>query len=176
MALTFDRIGTRSYQQPMGMIADTNVVRPSVDPDCIMVGWVLDPPFQRGAVWTLKQKVAWVETLLRGLGIPSIIVNQFPREHPVYGFREVVIDGQQRLRATADFMLDKFRVHGELWSEQTQYFQRNFIMTQSVCSVVYCRFETDAECAELYLKLLQSGTMHTPLEIKKAQDYLKEIE
>lgn len=138
------------------------------------VSWVLDPPFQRGSVWTPPQKVAWIETLLSGLGIPAIIVNRFPDEHPVYGFREVVIDGQQRLRATAEFLRDEFRVRGELWSEQSSMFRRAFVMTQSICSVVYCSFRTDLECAELYLKLLQAGTAHTEAELDKAREYVKE--
>lgn len=175
MALEFERIGTQTYQQPMGMIVDSFVLREE-DFDGEDRRWVLNPPFQRSAVWKSKQKVAWIETLLRGLGIPAIIVNRFPDEHPVYGFREVVIDGQQRLRATAEFMSDKFRVRGELWSEQTDVFQRGFIMSQSICSVVYCAFRTDRECAELYLKLLTAGTAHTTKEIERARDYIEACE
>jgi len=173
VALEFERIGTQTYQQPMGMLAQSFVLRASDEPG--REPWVLDPPFQRGSVWTPDQKVAWIETLLRGLGIPAIIVNRFPDEHPVYGFREVVIDGQQRLRATAEFMQSHFRVRGELWSEQSKTFQRGFVMSQSVCAVVYCAFKTDRECAELYLKLLQAGTSHTEAELKKAQDYLRGV-
>lgn len=167
MSLEFERIGTQSHQQPMAMIA-RNVM--GEDPS-----WIVDPPFQRGSVWTAAQKVAWIETLLRGLGIPAIVVNRFPDEHPVYGFKEIVIDGQQRLRATAGFMQDQFRVRGELWSEQSKAFQRGFFMTQSICSVVYCGFKTDRECAELYLKLLQAGTAHTDDELEKARRYLRKL-
>ena len=174
--LEFERIGTQTYQQPMGMIADSFILRPQREPDALIRGWVLDPPFQRGSVWMPKQKVSLIETLLRGLGIPAIIINRFPNEHPVYGYREIVIDGQQRLRATAEFMSDEFRVRGELWGEQSEIFHRGFIMTQSICSVVYCAYETDKECAELYLKLLQAGTAHTPAEVKKAQRYIKGCE
>ena len=175
MALEFERIGTQTYQQPMGMLADTYILRPQREPEgpSTHAGWVLNPPFQRGSVWTPKQKVAWIETLLRGTGIPAIIINRFPNEHPVYGYREIVIDGQQRLRATAEFMTDKFRVRGELWGEQSRSFQRGFIMSQSICSVVHCAYETDRECAELYLKLLQAGTAHTPAEVKKVERYIE---
>lgn len=167
MALRFERIGTESHQQPMAMIAK-NVM--GEDP-----AWIVDPPFQRGSVWTARQKTAWIDTLLRGLGIPAIIINRFPKEHPVYGYKEVVIDGQQRLRATAGFMEDQFKVRGERWSEQSRAFQRSFYMTQSICSVVYCGFKTDRECAELYLKLLQAGTSHTSSELAKARRYLKKV-
>jgi hypothetical protein len=178
VALEFERIGTERYMQPMAMLADTHVVRVEREGDtedsCTARGWVLDPPFQRGSVWTPRQKVAWIETLLGGLALPAIIVNRFPREHPVYGWKEIVIDGQQRLRATAEFLQDKFKVRGELWSEQDKPFHRSFIMAGPICPVIYCAYETDRECAELYLKLLQAGTAHTPAEIKKAERYVRE--
>jgi len=173
MTLEHERIGTDVYQQPMGMLVKYRVIAEGNMADS---AWILDPPFQRGAVWTQDQKVAWIETMLRGLGLPAIFVNQFPEEHPTYAFREVVIDGQQRLRATLEFMQDGFRVHGELWSEQDKFFQRQFCHSRSMCNVVLCKFATLKECAELYLKLLTSGTAHTPAEIKKAKDYIKACE
>lgn len=175
MALEMERIGSRVYRQPMGMIVESYVIRAERDSDDPGRAdpWILDPPFQRGSVWTLKQKVAWIETLLCGLSLPSIFINRFPDRHPVYGFSEVVIDGQQRLRATAEFMQDKFRVRGELYSEQSLPFRRGWIMGGTNAPIVMCQFETDKECAELYLKLLQAGTAHTPAEIKKAQDYIE---
>jgi hypothetical protein len=155
----------------MGMIVDSYVLpRDDGTPR-----WVLDPPFQRASVWTEAQKEAWIESILSDFGLPSIFVNRFPTKHPVYGYSEVVIDGQQRLRATAEFMQDKFRVRGELYSEQSLPFQRGFRMSGGITSVVYCAFETDKECAELYLKLLKAGTAHTPAEIAKAQRYLKKL-
>lgn len=122
MALVADRIGTQSYQQPMGMITNTNVIR---------------------------------------------------AEHPVYGFQEIVIDGQQRLRATAEFMQDKFRVRGELYSEQSVPFKRSFTMHDGKTAIVLCNYKTEKECAELYLRLLRAGTSHTPAEIKKAEAFMR---
>lgn len=173
MALDHERIGTDVYQQPMGMVVKYRVL---AEGDMESVSWILDPPFQRGAVWTKDQKVAWIETMLRGVGLPALFVNQFPGDHPTYGFREVVIDGQQRLRATAEFMRDKFRVRGELWSEQTKVWRRQFCHSRSMCNVVLCKYDTLKECAELYLKLLTAGTAHTPAEIEKARQFIKDCD
>jgi len=133
---------------------------------------VVNPPFQRGLVWSLDQKQRWIETLLDDLPIPAIFVNTFSG-HPTYGSREVVIDGQQRLRATAEFMKDEFWVRGEKWSEQTEEFHRVFGLNV-VTPIVYTRFETEAECVELYLQLLLAGTAHTDSEIEKARVYLED--
>lgn len=174
MALKPERIGTENYKQPFGMFTKYRVLAESES--LAESAWILDPPFQRSAVWTPEQKVAWIETLLRGLGIPAIIINQFPQDHKLYGYREVVVDGQQRLRATAEFMQDKFRVRGELWSEQSEQFHRQMVMSQAPCTVILCKYRTLKECAELYLKLLTAGTAHSPAEIKKAKSYIKGCE
>jgi hypothetical protein len=174
MALKADRIGTDRSQQPIGLIAESNILRVGVSEG--YEGWNLEPSFQRGAVWTLAQKRRWIESILMGIGLPAIFVNRFPGHvcpHPKYGWQEIVIDGQQRLRATAEFMQDKFRVRGELWSEQSLPFRRSFRMHDGMTNVVYCGYETEAECAELYLKLLRAGTAHTPEEIKKAQQFIR---
>ena len=137
--------------------------------------WVLDPPFQRGAVWTLQQKRAWWETILFNLPVPAIFINRFGGigdEGPEgYELREVVIDGQQRIRATAEFLRDEFTVRGERWSDQDVVTQRH-IKNSFICPVYYTRFKTMAECAELYLLLLQTGTAHTNEEIAKAEQFV----
>lgn len=174
MALKTDRIGTNRAAQPMGMLAAAHVLRDH--PYSTAEPWVLNPEFQRAAVWTEEQKIAWIESILMGIGLPAIFVNRFPGDmcpHPKYGWSEIVIDGQQRLRATAEFMEDKFRVRGELFSEQSLAFRRGFQNIDGLCQVVYCAYRTEWECAELYLKLLRAGTAHTPEEIKKAESFIK---
>jgi hypothetical protein len=171
MALIANRIGIQNYVQPMGMIADTNVIRGGKDKE--LPGWCLTPKFQRGSVWTLDQKIAWIESILMGIGLPAIFINRFPEEHSVYGFREIVIDGQQRLRATAEFMQDQFSVRGELFGEQSDRFKRSFTMHDGKTTIILCTYKTEKECAELYLKLLRAGTSHTPAEIKKAENFIR---
>ena len=174
MTLKVERIGSRVWQQPMGMIVDSYVLRDPSKDQFMTEPWILNPPFQRGAVWTLKQKRRWIETLLNGFALPSIIINQFPDGHPDYGFSNIVIDGQQRLRATAEFMQDKFKVRGERYGEQSVPFKRGWVMAGTNTPIVLCKFATMKECAELYVKLLTAGTAHTTDEIKKAKKYIKE--
>lgn len=136
---------------------------------------VLDPAFQRGAVWTLRQKQAWIESILADLPLPAIFINRFGTiggGHPKYGFRDIVIDGQQRIRATAEFLAGEFDVRGERFPDQDKVFQRVFKMNV-VCPVIYTSFDTEVECAELYLKLLTAGTAHTDEELDKARAFIK---
>lgn len=169
MSLVLDRIGNERHAVHLQWLAERSLLPPS-DEQLL----VLDPPFQRGQVWSDKQKEAWIESILLDLPLPAMFINRFgTREtHPKYGHRDVVIDGQQRLRATGSFLRDGFRVRGELWSEQSEEFKRLFKMNV-VVPVIYMSYDSEVQCAELYLKLLTAGTAHTPEEIKKAKNFLR---
>lgn len=56
----------------------------------------LNPPYQRGEVWTEDQQVALIFSLMSGLPIPTLILNQRETDPPY-----AVIDGKQRLTAVA---------------------------------------------------------------------------
>jgi len=62
----------------------------------------LSPAYQRGNVWTQKQKSELIESIL--MGIPLPIMYFFQDDN---GIKQVV-DGKQRLSALFDFMVDKF--------------------------------------------------------------------
>lgn len=53
----------------------------------------VNPPYQRGDVWTLDQRVNLIRSLLRGTAIPAIITNQRPDGDVL----RAVVDGKQRL-------------------------------------------------------------------------------
>jgi hypothetical protein len=166
MTLEMDRIGVERQEQPIGMTT-LNVLSQYGD----KIRWVLDPPFQRGSVWSLEQKQAWIESVLMGLSLPSLIVNRF-QGHKTYGYQSIVIDGQQRLRATAEFMRSEFSVRGEFYKDQGEVFRRQWELAGTSITTIICRYKTLAECAKLYLKLLSTGTAHTPAEIQKAQEFV----
>lgn len=134
-------------------------------------GLVLNPPFQRAGVWTEAQQRRWIESLLMGMPLPAIFLNRFVDGHPVYGYREIVIDGQQRLRATAAFLDGSLAVRGERFAAQDKAFQNGFRYGVA-CPVVTTTFKTLHECAELYLMLLTAGTAHTAEDIEKARLFL----
>jgi hypothetical protein len=67
----------------------------------------INPPYQRGAVWTEDQQVALMRSLLSGVPVPTLIVNDrhgrhwtdtatYDRENP-NGPSYAVVDGKQRL-------------------------------------------------------------------------------
>lgn len=68
---------------------------------------VLNPQFQRRAVWTEKAKSYLIDTIIRGKPIPKIFIRQKINVTTKQSVREVV-DGQQRIRTILSFVKDAF--------------------------------------------------------------------
>jgi uncharacterized protein with ParB-like and HNH nuclease domain len=70
---------------------------------------VLNPAFQRRAVWNDKAKSFLIDTILRGKPIPKVFMRQQINASTKSSIREVV-DGQQRLRTILSYVKDGFKV------------------------------------------------------------------
>lgn len=75
---------------------------------------VLDPPYQRGSVWTVEQRRNLVRSWMLGLPIPALIVNRRYLErfvHPDGPRHEyAVIDGKQRLETAVAWFAGELTV------------------------------------------------------------------
>lgn len=70
----------------------------------------LSPPYQRQAVWTDLQKAYLVDTILNGLPIPELYMQDVGDEA---GREEhIVVDGQQRIRAVLEFLEGRYSLSG----------------------------------------------------------------
>jgi len=68
---------------------------------------IMNPQFQRRAVWSDKAKSYLVDTIIRGKPIPKIFIRQKLNVTTKMSVREVV-DGQQRLRTILSYVKDGF--------------------------------------------------------------------
>jgi hypothetical protein len=66
----------------------------------------MHPPFQRNPVWTDKQKKYLLDTILRGLPIPELYMQDIVDENGAQQY--IVVDGQQRTRACLEFVAGEF--------------------------------------------------------------------
>ncbi len=74
---------------------------------------VIKPPFQRKPVWAARQKCYLIESILMGLPVPEIYIQQMV---PVEGrTKYAVVDGQQRVRTVLQF------IGSEIDPEQQDY-------------------------------------------------------
>ncbi|MDA8240807.1 MAG: DUF262 domain-containing protein [Nitrospiraceae bacterium] len=62
----------------------------------------IKPPFQRKPIWTIKQKCYLVESILMGLPVPEIYIQQTTT--PEGGSTYAIVDGQQRIRTVLQFV------------------------------------------------------------------------
>lgn len=74
----------------------------------------MNPPYQRGSVWTPRQRALLVKSLLMRLPIPAVMINDrssWPgvRDDVTVPW-DAVIDGKQRLEATAAWFDDELPV------------------------------------------------------------------
>ncbi|MFB8025975.1 MULTISPECIES: DUF262 domain-containing protein [unclassified Streptomyces] len=80
----------------------------------------LNPPYQRGSVWTLDQRIALVESWLRGISVGSVVLADRwnYRWHdadgkpfdPESGAMLACVDGQQRITTARMWFADEFAV------------------------------------------------------------------
>lgn len=70
----------------------------------------LSPPYQRQAVWTDLQKAYLIDTILNGLPIPELYMQDIGDDA---GREEhIIVDGQQRIRAVLDFLEGQYTLSG----------------------------------------------------------------
>ncbi len=72
---------------------------------------VLSAPFQRNPVWTTAQKSYLIDTILQGLPVPELYMQDVV--DPGGEERNIVVDGQQRIRACLDYVMGEYALEGE---------------------------------------------------------------
>lgn len=159
------------------------------DPD-IGSKYDLNPPYQRGAVWTEQQRRDLMQSFLSGIPIGAVIVNQRSYDTAenirVFGTPNIyaVIDGKQRIETIQAFHRGDFGVPADWWEDQsidpnrvsadgtvtyddlTDYGQRRFDMfpiPTEVASVKSLRAE-----AAIFRLVNTGGTEQTDDDIARA--------
>ena len=147
----------------------------------------LDAPYQRGSVWDDDRRRNLMRSLLLGLPVGSIILNDTRNHH-----RDdyiVVIDGKQRIEAVRAFVddelaipatwipaehveqtvdVDGWPVPGILYSGMTLAYRRKF-NSLSLPSIV-ANLDTVEQEAELFRLINAGGVEQTPETMARAAD------
>lgn len=148
-----------SVERHLAMFADGNVPL------------VLDPPYQRGFVWTLEQQIAYLEFQIKGgMGGKDIFWNAPGWHHGEEGDIELV-DGKQRLNAVQGFIANKIPVFGRLLSEfkdQPDPIRHRFKF--------HVNDLTDpVEVVQWYLDMNTGGSIHTEKDLQPAYAHLAKL-
>ena len=137
--------------------------------------WNLNPPYQRGRVWTVRQQELYIGHVLDGGAAVPFYINAPWRGNAV----PEVVDGQQRVSAWIEFV--EGRVLGEFedgervaYADFSDSDRGTFDML--IVQPVYEVDLSPADRVRLYLKLNRGGSVHTDAEIERARAYLREVE
>jgi hypothetical protein len=152
----------------------------------------LDPPYQRGDVWSDEQRVSLIKSLLQGLPIGVIFLNSRDIMEPVR-----VVDGKQRILAIRAFLEGSLAVPREWFSDEnerptgpdilsttkagsalvtgldlTDSGRLSFELNHPV-AVYETSLKTEAQEAELYLRINYGGVAHTEADLVRATESLE---
>jgi hypothetical protein len=141
----------------------------------------LRPPFQRNSVWKPKAKSYLVDTVLRGLPIPIVIL----RDEPGVSLepRREVVDGQQRLTTLLAFLApDRFKADDRFTiskAHRPEFAGRSFqdlpdqakqlILGYEVSTHVLPSSVDDQQVLRIFSRLNATGSPLTRQELRNAQ-------
>ena len=146
-------------------------------------GEIVIPTFQRGFVWKASQASRLIESFLMGLPVPGIFVFVRETDDGAESPRQLVIDGQQRLRSVFGFFDGELpdgrpfkltgvdeRWEGRAYKELGQAEQTTLL--HSVLRVVNIEQREpkygDASMYQIFERLNTGGTTLTPQEIRNS--------
>jgi hypothetical protein len=117
--------------------------------------WII-PDFQRELVWTVEQKIAFMESLILNLPVGEYALHELPFKKGHNGYE--VLDGQQRWSAIFGYVDDEFPVFGYKYSELNEITQRCF--KQLAFPLRMIRGLTYEQRLDVYNRLAYGGTPH----------------
>lgn len=137
-------------------------------------GLELNPDFQRGAVWTEEQQIAYVEFFLKGgktarvihFNCPSFSGSVKENDSPM-----VCVDGLQRLTALRKFLNNEIKVFGAYLN----VFEDKDIMLRKIGQLRFNvnNLQTRKEVLQWYLDFNTGGTIHSQEEINRVKKLLE---
>jgi uncharacterized protein with ParB-like and HNH nuclease domain len=129
----------------------------------------LDPDFQRGHVWSNKQKIDYVEFILSGGKSSKDLLFNCPNWMNGRGKPHLVlVDGKQRLNSARQFLRNEIKAFGFYYRE----FEDKLPLNAEF--IIYVNeLQTTEEVLRWYLELNAGGTPHSKQEIKRVKELLE---
>lgn len=163
-----------------------------------------NPLYQRGSVWKLEQRQLLIDSILRGMVLPSIYLRKLPSGNK---YKYEIVDGQQRLRAiwhffrrnenelkqelgetrllmlqknADDILLDgiNYKIAGKKYSELNRTLDLERLQKKSI-NVVIISEADDIEIRTLFYRLNHGSPLY-PAEVRNAMvgamsDFIREL-
>lgn len=121
------------------------------------LGYFILPPFQRPLVWTIEQKIRFIESAWMRLPLGVFIWNEAPGTR----FDMWLLDGQQRVSAILQYVSDGFPVFGHRFSELTEVDRRIWDLVVGF-PCLRTNLRSMVQARDVYDRLAYGGTPHEP--------------
>ncbi|MFW5848052.1 MAG: DUF262 domain-containing protein [bacterium] len=135
----------------------------------------MNPPYQRGYVWSQQQKIAYIEYQLKGGFSGKDIFWNCKTWNSLKGNPNVVelVDGQQRVKSVLEFLNNKFPIFDGHYFKD---FEDTLFVLNADFVMHVNNLQSDKEIVQWYLGMNTGGSIHTDEDLKPAYDMLKELE
>lgn len=140
----------------------------------------LDPDFQRGRVWTIKQQELFMGHLLSGGTVQPILLSAYGRTPTS---KRVLLDGKQRLGAIRSFVegCGFAELHDGRRFRLCDVYDADVMMRSILVQLAEVALSSDPvearrETLRLYVKLNRGGTPHSDSEIDRVRKMLADAE
>ena len=170
--LKWSEIPQRTHEGSYGIDVSWSDLEFSIDRYVKSYGLDLCPDFQRGHVWTMEQRVAYVEAKLSG-GTPhqtDLVRFNHPEWQRSFEGEMVCVDGLQRLTTALMFLRDEIPVFGGYVRSQIGHGR---VPDSISFRVQINNLRTRAAVLQWYLELNDGGTPHSRDEIARVRDLLE---
>jgi len=131
----------------------------------------MDVEYQREHVWTMKDKIALIDSIFNNVDIGKFVFVQ--RSMRADGKLYEILDGKQRLTAITEFIEDRFKYRGFYFSELS--FRDQYKFTE--CNISYGYLENPSKEAifETFIKLNTCGKPMATKHINHVKQLLSEL-
>ena len=116
----------------------------------------MNPTYQRGFVWTDKQKEELLDSIFNFIDIGKFVFVRLPYEPDSYSYQ--ILDGKQKLKTIIDFYTDQFKYKGFYYSELPWEMKNVFYNKNISVGEVSDRTYDENLIKEYFIKLNTSGT------------------
>lgn len=134
----------------------------------------INPDYQRGFVWTLEDKQKLIDSIFKGVDIGKFVFirREYDRtKNPTEHLYEI-LDGKQRLTAITEFLEDRFRFNGLLYSELHPHDQSHF--DGYSISLAEVSNPTKKQIYQYFLRLNTGGKAMDEGQLKKVEKLLED--
>lgn len=135
------------------------------------------PDYQRELVWTLENKQNLIYAIMNGSPIGEFIFAKDTVESKTeYYHKWIVIDGQQRINALKEFVTNEYTdLDGRYFKDYSYREMTYFLENYTNFNFISINNLSLKEQVEIYISKNIGGVAHSNDEIKKAKDFLNNI-